>query len=176
MAKGLPRSLARGRKARQEIVKEVREFDVTFTVAASGSAAGLGTAVIGDLPEGNILLLGAVCYVQFSTADTDFTATWDGSFGVGTTADADGTIVNTTDADIVQQTTIAAATSRVSPLTRGVGPEIVNGTPLVVDNTDGSLELNLNLVVDAADVTDGEDGEFNAVGKLHLAYIVLGDD
>lgn len=172
MGKGLPRSMSRGSAARQEVIKQNFVLNQVVAVSAAGIAVGFGTVVIGDLPEGNILLLGAVAYLSLagSGADANLTATWDGDFSIGTTATTDVTL-DTTDVNIIPSTALGAATAEVSPRVRSV-----NATQAILDNTDGSLELNLNVLIDAADITDATSVNLTASGVLQLAYIVMLDD
>lgn len=173
MAKGLPRSMSRGAPQRQEIIKQTLVArDLTVTVGATADAVGFGTAVLAGLPEGNILLLGAVGYFRFagSGADANLTADWEGDFSIGTTGTTDVTL-DGTDVNILPSTAIAAAEDEVSARTRSA-----NATQAILDNTDGSLELNLNVLIDAADIGDDEEVELTVTGELYIAYIMLGDD
>lgn len=172
MGKGLPRSLARGAPQRQNIIRQVVKINHTVAVTAAGVAVGFGTSVIGDLPEGNILFLGAVGYLQLSGsgADANLDATWDGDFSVGTAPTADVTLSGA-EIDILPSTALGAATAEVSPLVRAV-----NATQAMFDNTDGSLELNLNVLIDAANIVDGATVNLTARGTLQLAYVVMLDD
>jgi hypothetical protein len=165
--------MSRGDPARQEIIKQTFVVrDGTLTVTATGVAIGFGSVVIGDFAEGNILFLGAVGYFQFSGsgADANLVDTWSGDFGIGTTPAGDATITGT-DVDIVASTALAAATAEVGVRTRGV-----NATQAIFDNTDGSLEINLNALIDAADITDNQSVDLTVNGELHIAYTILGDD
>lgn len=168
--KGLPRSLARanGQTTVQKLTLPIR--NATVTVAATGAAVGFGTAVVGDLPEGNILFLGATGYIQATTDDADIGATWDGDFSLGTTPTADVTL-DGTDVNLLPSTAFGAATAKASPRVRAA-----RATAVVLDNTDGSLELNLNMLVDAANIADGASAAFTVNGDVQIAYIVLGDD
>lgn len=172
MGKGLPRSMSRGAAQRQEVIKQNFVISGTVAVTATGAAVGWGTAVIGDLPKGNILLLGAVAYVQLagSGADANLDATWDGDFSIGTAPTADVTLSGA-EIDIIGSTALGAATAEVSPRVRAV-----NATQAIFDNTDNSLELNLNVLVDAANIVDGATVNLTASGVLQLAYIVMLDD
>jgi hypothetical protein len=167
--------MSRGAPQRQEIIKQtfvVRDEVLTVTGGAS-TAAGKGSIVIGDFPEGNILFLGAVAYMQFSGsgADDNLAADWEGDFGVGTAPNSDADLGDGTDVDIISSTALAAASAEVGARTRGT-----NATQAIFDNTDGSLEINLNLITDDDDVTDSEDVDLTVNGELTIAYIVLGDD
>lgn len=164
--KGLPRSLARG-KGKTTVRKHLVKFkDVPIAVAVA-SGVGFGTAVVGDFPEGNILYLGAVSYAQFTSADIDDTSDL-GDYAIGTTPTADATLSGT-NANIVASVALGAATSGVSPLVRSTG-----ATAAVLDNTDGSLELNLQLIIDDANISGTAD--FTAEGWVEVVYAVLGDD
>lgn len=178
MAKGLPRSHAHANKSVAPINRDVfviKAKTVTLTEDAGGQPAW-ATLIVGDFPEGNILFLGAVAYFTFagSGADGDLADTWEGDFAVGTTPSTDDTTpLATTMDDITATQAIPAATAEVSPRARGVS--LVADTGLIYNNTDGSLELNLNMLVDAADIS-GDDSVLTIDGELYIVYVVLGDD
>ena len=166
--KGLIRALRRN-PVQQPVVKQaIRVSNVPVSVAGT-TGVGFGTAVIGDFPAGNILLLGAVSYLQFTTADGDVQTTFDGDYSIGTTPTADATLSGT-EINVVPSTALGAATAGVSPVVRGAS----TAAPAILDNTDGSLELNLNLLVDDANISGT--GDFTVSGVVHIAYTVLGDD
>jgi hypothetical protein len=173
MAKGLPRSLANAKAGTEQTPRRVRytakNLALTITGGAS-TAVGAGTVVLGGLPQGNILLLGGVGYLQFSSAAAAVATDWEGDFAIGTTADANSTLA-AGDVDIIASTEIGAATSKVSPLIR-----CTRTTAAVIDNTANDLELNLNVLTDDNDVTDVTAAAFLVNGYLDLVYIVLGDD
>lgn len=170
MTKGLARSLGRNPVA-APVVKQVIPFNaLAVAVAAVSTAVGFGTAIVGDLPEGNILLLGAVAYVQVTAGGTNATATFDGDFSIGSAPTADVTLSGS-EVDIIASSALGAATARVSPLVRAT-----NATQVILDNTDGSLELNLNLLIDAANITDDTSVPCTVSGFLVLVYSVMGDD
>lgn len=172
--KGLPRSLSRGRKEAKDIVKDTIVLDgVTVTVSATGAAIGFGSAVIGDFPEGNILLLGIAGTVGFagSGADANLTDTWSGDFGVGTTPASDATIT-AGDVDIIASTAIGPAVAEAIAAARVAESH----GDVIFDNTDGSLEINMNVLVDAANIVDDTSVILTLSGTVELAYIVLGND
>lgn len=172
MGKGLPRSMSRGEGIKQEIIKKVISINTTVTVTATSTAVGFGTAVIGDFEEGNVLLLGAVSNLAFagSGSDANLTADWEGDYAIGSAPTADVTLSGA-EVDIIPSTAIGAATAEVIAATRGA-----NATQVMLNNTDGSLEINLNLLIDAADITDDESVDITVTGELYIAYIILGDD
>ncbi len=173
MGKGLPYSMSRGAAATQEVVKQTITVDDLGITVDGATGVGYGSVVMSDLPQGNLLLLGAVAYAQFTSAAAEVTATFDGDYGIGTTAAGDATITGD-DVNIIPSTALGAATSKVSPNVRGVQADGAF-TGVILDNTDGSLELNLNLLIDDAAISaDGV--AFTVDANLYLAYIVLGDD
>lgn len=170
MSKGLPRSMANA-PASAAAVRKVTVPVRALTLNVADGAPGFGTAVIGSLPQGNLLYLGAVSYMQFATADADVTATFDGDYSIGTTATADNVITGS-DADIVPSAAMGAATAKLSPVVRSASTDALGG--MVIDNTDGSLELNLNVIIDDAAISGA--AAFTVEGSVEIAYIVLGDD
>lgn len=168
MVKGLARSISRG-KAQVPQMLTLRVRSKQFVVDGA-TGVGFGSFVAGGLPFGNILLLGAVAYLQFTgPGSAGLTDTWEGDFGVGSTPASDGTITGA-DVDIIPSTALAAATAEASPVTRGTG-----ATQVIIDNTDGSAEVNVSLLVDDASISS-DDLTFTANGEIYLAYMVLGDD
>lgn len=170
MTKGLPRSIKNNDAVVQARTVKIDSVSVTVDGA---SGVGFGSAVIGDFPEGNIVFYGAVSYLTLTGPTSgSLSDTWNGDYGIGTTPAGDATIT-AGDVDIIQSTAMGPATAEASPRTRGT--HLAADVGEVHDNTDGSLELNLNVLVDDADIS--ADGiVMTAVGELHLAYAVFGDD
>ncbi len=176
MVKGLQRSLSRapvGRGTAAPRLPITRRFELTgatFTVDGA-TGVGFGSFDAGAFPEGNLSILSALVNVSFagSGSDAGLGDTWAGDFGVGTTPASDGTI-SVGDEDIIVETALAAATAEVSPTSR-----VANATPAIIDNTEGDLELNVNLLIDDADIS--ADGVIiTMTGFVEVVYTVLGDD
>jgi len=167
--KGLPRSLSRSAAGSGNSGKTFPVSALAITTSGA-TGVGFGTAVIRGLPEGNILLLGAVAYLQFTKGSAGTIATFDGDYSIGTVPTVDNDVADAGEADIIPSTALGAATAGVSPMVRGA-----NATQVILDNTDGSLELNLNLLIDDASVS-ADAQAFTVSGVVSLAYIVLGDD
>lgn len=169
--KGLPRSTRRASQAIASVVKRVvplRNFPI---VVAGATGIGFGSGVVMDLPEGNILLLGLVANLTFSKSAgaTGVQDTWDGDFGIGTTPASDATITGG-DVDLIASTATGAATAGVSPVKRAT-----QATQSIIDNTANDLEINLNLLIDDANISaDAQTIYVN--GDLVVAYIVMSDD
>lgn len=175
MGKGLPRSHSRGVPLEKPIIKQTISISALAFTVDGASGVGFGTVLIGDFPEGNILFLGAVAYMSVAGpgGDAGLVDAWEGDYGIGTIPTADGDLGDAGDDDIIPSTALAGATAEVSPRTRGVSTSSECG--VIFDNTDGSLEMNLNVLVDDDDIS--ADGiAFTATGELHISYTMLGDD
>ena len=173
MSKGLPRSLSRGSTSRQAVTKLTLPLTgVQVTVSSTGAAIGFGTVVIGGLPEAHIKLMAVACQLQLAGngADANLSDTWDGDFAVGTTPVDDATIT-AGDADLIASTALGAATAEVSPL-----HVVPNGVDAVFDNTAGGLEVNLNVLIDAADIVDDESVILDAFGVVEITLITMLDE
>lgn len=174
--KGLPRSLARGNAIQQPVTKLNIAIDETLSFTGVTDTAVFATANIGGLPQGNLLFLGAVSYLKLTgPTSANLTNDFEGDYGIGTAPTADNDLGDAGDDNIIPSTAIGPATAEVTALTRGASTEATE-QGAILDNTDGSLELNLNVLLDANEVTNGEDVDIRAQGTVHLAFIVLGDD
>lgn len=167
MSKGLPRSLARGAGKSTVRKHQIKIKDLAVSVAGA-TGNGWGTAVAGDLPEGNILLLGAVGYFQASTADADVGATFNATVALGSAPTADATLGGA-EVDILAATALGAATAGVSPMAR-----LATAGAVILDNTDGSLELNVNMTIPDANI--GGTGDMLVNGIVEIVYAVVLDD
>jgi len=171
MTKGLPRSLSRGKGITAPTKKMRLSLSEAMTFTGDSGNAIFQTAVIGDFEQGNICVIGAVANLTFTgPTSANLADDFQGDFSLGSTPTADTTLGGT-DVDIVPSTAIAAATSEVSAGNRGV-----LAAPATLDNTDGSLELKLNVLLDADEVTDAEDVVVTVTGTVDIVYAVLGDD
>lgn len=166
MARGSPRSLERANIVTQPFVVSNR---VSVSIDGS-SGAGWGTAVIGGLPEGFLSLKAAVAAVTvLGTGGTGIAATWSGDVAVGTTPTADNTLGGT-DVNVTASTAIGPAVAGVIGRVSALG-----STAVLLDNSGGSLELNLNVLVDDANVS-GTEGTLDIDVVVWLDMTILGDD
>lgn len=174
MTKGLVRSQRRGPEIEQQIVKHRLSLDAVPISVAGTSGVGFGSIAIHDFVEGNVMFFGCVANLTFSgpVGSGDLSDTWAGDYGIGTTPASDGTI-SAGDDDMVPSTALAAATAEVSPKTRGLQAD-GSLCGVIFDNTTGSLEVNLNLLVDDADISGTV--AMTATGEVELSYVMLGDD
>lgn len=168
--KGMKRMFSRNPQL-QNIVKQSIVVDELAVTVDGATGVGFGTSVISGLPQGNILFLGAVSYLQFrKSSASGVQDTFDGDYSIGTVATVDTDVADAGEADVIPSTALGAATSGVSPVVRGA-----NATQAMFDNTDGSLELNLNVLIDDANIS-ADDQVLTATGSVQIVYVVLGDD
>lgn len=171
MTKGLPRSLAHANPMREAVTKIKLPIDHAITVTATGAAIGFGSVVLGGLPEAYLKIMSVAIQVQFSgPGSANLADTFDGDFGVGTTPASDATIT-AGDVDLISSTALGAATAEVSPV-----KTVADGVDLVVDNTVGDLEINLNLLIDAANITDDTSVVITAKGVIEIVLVTMLDD
>jgi hypothetical protein len=173
MGKGLPRSLSRGAAGRQEVFRIDIEVPAdSFVITDPGAAIGWGTLRLAGLPEGNLLFLGAVLSnLEFTKGDADIIDAFNGDFALGTAPTADNVLAGT-EVDLIASTAMAVGVSGVSAGNRGISTATEHG--LILDNTAGTMEVNLNVLVD--DISISADSSFTLRGSLHMAMVVLGDD
>lgn len=171
MGKGLPYSMSRGPGSVAPVKKQLFKANaLAVSVSSVGAAVGFGTAVLGDFPQGNILVLGVLANMRFTATGANVTATFDGDWSLGTTATVDVTLLGT-EVDLIASTALGVAIAKVSPQQR-----VSLATPVMLDNTDGSLEINLNFLIDAVDITDNTTVPVTATGEVYILYSVMGDD
>lgn len=171
MTKGRRRSSERpiGNK-RQPMIRQLFKI-VNKTISVVDGAPGYGSAEAFMLPEGNILIHGAVGYITLTTSDADITATFDGDISIGTGSTSDGTLSGA-EVNLVASTALGAATAKVSPNVRLVTSTSTTG--VIHDNTAADVVFYLNLLIDDAAISGAAD--FTANGYVEVLYTVLGDD
>lgn len=144
---------------------EVRNLVVT--VAAAGAGVGFGTVVLGALPTGSLFISQAKASLRFNTSDTDLIATYSGNFAIGSAADADGSFAGN-EANIIPSTAIGPAVARLTPVATGR-----LAAAFQLDNTAGTLRLNLNVNINAADITDAQNAPLTVNGLVNLMLGVV---
>lgn len=172
MAKGYPRGLAHASSNDIPMRRKRVFFDTVVTVNAAGAAVAWGTVNLGSMPEGYLKMVGAVIRTGFDGTDqADLIAAWNGDFSVGSNPTADNDLTDAGEADIIPSTATTVAAAKVSP--EKVTPNI---TDVLIDNTANDKEFNLNVLVDAASITDDGDADIKIQGVLEFNYIKLLDD
>jgi hypothetical protein len=169
--KGLQRSLSRGPKATKDVNVARLVVDQSLSFTGVTDTALFATKVLAALPEGNILLLGAVANLTFTgPTSANLTNDFEGDVSLGTAPTADNDLADANEANIIASTAIPAATAEVATV------RATNATQAIIDNTDGSGEINLNVLLDANEVTNAQTVAIRVTGTVDIAYIVLGDD
>lgn len=172
MPKGLIRSMSRGSRQLDDIIKQVLRVRNLAINVDGLTGIGFGSATLGGLPEGNILYLGGVAYVTISTTAGGIITTFTGAYSLGTTATTDA-VLSGTEINLVPQTTLAAATAGVSPRTRGSSGATESG--VILNNTTNTLRTFLNLLIDDASISaNAQACTINA--DVFLSYTLLGDN
>ena len=156
--------------ARQvEIVLE----DVEIEMVDEAGVVAFGGLKIYDLPQGQILFLGAVADLAMTKSSAGVTATWDGDFGLGTvTASNNGTLA-TTEQNFIPTT---ATPQAVAGVTTAKGASTSTEAAKVLDGST-ALDVFLNFLVDDAD-HDVTTTPCNLIanGTIKFSYMLLGDN
>jgi hypothetical protein len=165
---------------------------VAISCVAITTGAGVGTIPIGDFNRivlgatgsGNSLqpvataqartvsIQGIKANVSFIKQDANITATWSATWGLGTAPKTTATALTGAEIDVLG----GASGQAIGPAVAGkiVAPEVV----LTAFNTKTTAwavadEMNLNLLVGAADITDGATGIVKAYGYIDFLLGLL---
>lgn len=172
MTKGLERSRRRGPPASQNVARvDLPVRGKVISTTDTGAPGAWGTVVLGDVPEGNLVLLGALMNLRLTKNDGNIIDAFNGNVALGTAPTADVTLGGA-EVDLLPSTALVTGVAGVSNGNRVPGAATLAGT--VFDNTDGSLELNLNLFI--PDASSSANSSLTLEGVVHLIFAVLGDD
>lgn len=173
MGKGYPRGLARGVAQSSQLRRRlfIPLVNKAVTITDPGGANAGWTVELGDFPEGNILFDGAVMNISLTKNDADLTDTFTGNVALGTAPTADATL-NGSEVNLIPSTAITTAVAGVSAVKRYASTTTETGA--IHDNTDGSLEVNLNGYI--ADAAISADAALLVNGWVCILYSVINDD
>jgi hypothetical protein len=144
--------------------------DTPISIADDAGVAQYGGAgKIYDFPEGMIQVLGAVLdgTVELGTTGT-ITNTWAGGVGLGTAAASTGATLTGTEADLMAEVDVAAATAKVASV-----DAVSAALSALLDGTGTAKDCYLNLVVDDSVTHTAGTGKLN--GTLTLTWMNYGD-
>ena len=147
---------------------------VTITDDAAVAQYG-GTGKLYDFPAGLICTLGAVVdgSVTLGTTGT-ITTTWAGGVALGTATATTGATLTGTEADIMPEVDVAAATASVAVVDAvSVATALTESGARWLDGTATAKDLFLNLVVDDSATHTSGTGSFT--GTITIHWINLGD-
>lgn len=147
---------------------------VTITDDAGVAQYG-GTGKIYDFPEGMLCILGAVVdgAVTLGTTGT-IIETWAGGVALGTATATTGATLAGTEADIMPEVDVAAATASVAVVDSvSVATALTESGARWLDGTATAKDLYLNLVVDDDATHTSGTGTFTGTVTIH--WLNLGD-
>lgn len=146
---------------------------VTITDDAGVAQYG-GTGKLYDFPTGALCILGAVINgaVTLGTTGT-ITNTWAGGVALGTATATTGATLTGTEADIMPEVDVAAATAKVASVDAvSVATALTESGARWLDGTGTAKDLFLNLVVDDDATHTSGTGTFT--GTVTFTWINLG--
>lgn len=139
-----------------------------ISITDDSNVAQYGGVKIYDFPEGLITVLGAVIdgAVTLGTTGT-ITNTWAGGIALGTATATTGNTLTGTEADIMAENNVAAATSKVAAC------DAVSTAVAVLNGTAAAKACYLNLVVD--DDASHTAGTGSFTGTVTLLWAKVAD-
>lgn len=146
-----------------------------ITIADDAGQAQYGGVKIYDFPAGLLLTLGAVIDASVTLGATGtITATWAGGVALGTATASTGTTLTSTEADIMPEVDVAAATDKVAVIDGvSVATALTESGARWLDGSGTAKDLYLNLVVD--DEGTHTAGTGTITGTVTIHWINLGD-
>ena len=146
--------------------------DVAIALTDEAGTIAYGSLKVYDLPEGAILLHGAVQDVALTKSSAGVDDDWNGDVGVGTTAADNDASLATTEQDIIPTT---ATPQAVSGVTTADGLSTTSELA-IFDGTATAKDIYVNLLVDDAD-HDVTSTPCNLIlnGTLTITWVDLGD-
>jgi hypothetical protein len=132
----------------------------TISVLGVTTAIGFGALPLDDFPAKRLNIHGIRANLGFQRLDTNVIATWSGDWSLGSTPTADLTLAGT-EVDLIPSTAIGPAVSGNIP-----GVDVLVNTPILNRAWTAGEEINLNLIVDAADIVDGSTAAIKVTGYI----------
>lgn len=134
-----------------------------------------GTGKVYDFPEGLLCIVGAVVDGAITLGVTGtITTTWGGGIALGTADATTGATLVGTEADIMPEVNVAAATASVATVDAvSVATALTESGARWLDGTTTAKDLYLNLVVDDSGTHTSGTGTFT--GTVTLIWTNLGD-
>lgn len=150
--------------------KTVLTLASTPVTVANVTGASFGGAKLYDFPAGRVLVLGVTASLGFVWTDEDIAQDGSGDFSLGTTITADATLDGT-------DVNLLPLTAMTDPFVLGVGAATANALAASAhfDGTATAIDLNLNIIIDDADVSDGASDVVLASGTVTVTWVNLGD-
>jgi hypothetical protein len=155
----------------------VHQTVITFTntpitLADEAGVIAYGGLKVYDLPEGAILMNGAVADINLTKSSAGVNDNWDGDISVGTATAANDADLTSTEADIVAKT---ATPQAAAGATTG---DMVTATAqmAIFDGTAAAKDVFVNVLVDDADHdVNGTACNIILNGTITITWVNLGD-
>jgi len=146
-----------------------------ISIADDAGVAQYGGVKVYDFPEGLICTLGAVIDGAVTGGVTGtIINTWAGGIALGSAAATTGATLTGTEADIMPEVDVAAATAKVAVVDAvSVAAALTESGARWLDGTATAKDLYLNLVVD--DDATHTAGTVSFTGTITVHWINLGD-
>lgn len=150
--------------------KTVLTLASTPVTVANTTGASFGGVKLYDFPEGRLLVLGVTASLGFVWTGESIAAAGSGDYSLGTTITANATL-DTTKVDLLP------STAMTDPAVLGVAAATSGALAASAqfDGTGTAKDLNLNIIIDDADVADGDSDTVLASGTITVHWILLGD-
>ena len=150
-------------------------IELPITLADDAGVAQYGGVKVYDFPEGLIKVDGAVIdgSIELGTTGT-ITTTWGGGIALGTVTATTGATLTGTEANILPEVNVAAATASVAVVDAvSVATALTESGARWLDGTATAIDMYLNLVVDDSVSHTAGTGSFT--GTVTFLWQVLGD-
>ena len=146
-----------------------------LTISDDANVAQYGGVKLYDFPEGAILTLGAVIDGAVTLGVTGtITTTWAGGVALGTVTATTGATLVSTEADVLEEVDVAAATAKVATVDAVPAvTQITESAAVWLDGTATAKDMYFNLVIDDSASHTAGTGTFT--GTVQVAWINLGD-
>jgi len=146
--------------------------DTPITLADEAGVIAYGGLKVYDLPEGAILINGAVADINLTKSSAGVNDNWDGDISIGTATAANDADLTSTEADIVAKT---ATPQAAAGATTG---DMVTATAqmAIFDGTAAAKDVFVNVLVDDADHdVNGTACNIILNGTITITWVNLGD-
>jgi hypothetical protein len=144
---------------------------LTATPVTVGNTTGIsfGGLKLYDFPAGRIAVIGATADLSFDWHSQGPAETGSGDFALGTTITSDATL-DGTDVNLLPSTALT------DPFVAGVGAgKGALAASAQFDGTTTPVDLNINIIIDDADVADGDSDVVSVSGTITIVWANLGD-
>ena len=144
----------------------------SISVVAAGAGIGFGSVAIADFPNKQLFIRGVSAQLAWVKQDNNIITTWSGDWAIGTAPNANTVLTDATDFDLLG----ASGGFAIGPAVAGkiAAPATPDRkTTELVKLWTAAEEVNLNLIVDAADITDATTGVVKVFGIVDFLMGML---